>query len=132
MSKKHKDALRGLLRQVEEIAENHDVMKKDFLEALWETYFVTRENEDLAIFIDAGGEFDEVTRQAVLRALRGEDKPLHGNSDVMDDIKFFTLVKKKQAVAGLERAIRGGLRRRIGRRSRRWRIYLRSSRLPAV
>jgi len=100
-----RDALRRLLRQVEKIAESREVMAENYLDALWETYFATRKGEDLAIYIDAGGEFDEKTRQAVLRALRGKEKPPHGRRDVMDDIEFYIHVKWKQAEDGLVNAL---------------------------
>ena len=100
-----KDVIRSLVRQVQEIAEFHEVLRRNYFDALWESYFVTRRPEDLATYIEAGGGFDDKTRQAVLRALRGEDKPPHGSSDVMDDIEFYTGVRLKQTFDAHAKAI---------------------------
>ena len=103
-AKERRDALRRLLQQVEKIAEYHGVMKESFLDALWEVYFVTRKPDDLANYIEAGGEIENTTRQAVLRSLRGEEKPPHASSDVMDDIEFYIHVNWKQTEARLLKA----------------------------
>jgi hypothetical protein len=103
--KEGRDALRKLLRQVKTLTESHGVMKANFLDALWEAYFATRKPNDLANYIEAGGEIDSKTRQAVLRSLRGEDKPPHASSDVMDDIEFYTRVKGEQTRARIAEAL---------------------------
>jgi hypothetical protein len=104
-AKERRDAFRRLLRQVKTLAESHEVMKINFLDALRETYFVTRKPEDLVNYIEAVGEIDETTRQAVLRSLRGEDKPPHASRDVMDDIEFYIHVKIERATARIVEAL---------------------------
>jgi hypothetical protein len=97
-------ALMILIQRVGKLVQHNESMKEDFLDALWETYFATRKPEDLATYIDAGGEIDEITRLAVLRALRGEEEQPHGGSDIMDDIEFFVRVKWEQEATAFANA----------------------------
>ena len=77
-------------------AEKLKAMTEDYLEFLWERYFITRRPHDLATYIDAGGEIDDVVREAILRSLRGKDSPVHGNRNILRDIEFFFDVKERQ------------------------------------
>ncbi len=100
-----KDVIRRLVQQVEKIAECHEVSRQNILDAFWENYFVTRRPEDLAIYVEAGGEIDDIARQAIVRALRGRDKPPHGSSKVMGDIEFYTRVRLEQTLDSFAKAI---------------------------
>ncbi len=73
-----RDTLRRSFHQAKSITEDHEVLKENYLESLRENYFISRKAEDLAIYIDAGAEIDEVVRAAIVRALKGEDTPPHG------------------------------------------------------
>jgi hypothetical protein len=76
--------------------EELEALRGNHLDTLWERYFIYRRPHDLATYIDAGGEIDDVVRKAILTALRGKDTPVHGSRNVLRDIEFFIDVKRRQ------------------------------------
>ena len=82
-------------------ADQLEAERQNYLSALWENFFVTRRPEDLAHYIEAGGEINDNVRQAIVRALRGEDKLPHGSSKILDAIEFYIRVRERQLFARL-------------------------------
>jgi hypothetical protein len=79
-----------------ESEEELKALRSNHLDTLWERYFITRRPHDLASYIDAGGDIDDVVREAISGALRGKDSPVHGSRNVLRDIEFFFDVKARQ------------------------------------